>query len=147
MGLRVGVLMCLAICLLLSVQTTANKFEKRCLSFTPELYISNSTRHVLEYVPAGTNLLFPDNDPTCARPSQIVSVDLCRVALSIPTSERSSFTFEMWLPVRWSGRLLGTGNGGIDGCPYCFLSLESSTKHGGGFQLNSRASTTDEGHS
>lgn len=117
MALRLSLLICTALCLLLSMLVHAqNDFEKKCLAFTPEAYISNSTRQVLDYVPAGTTLMFPDNDPTCARPSQVVSVDLCRVALSIPTSNRSSITFEMWLPADWSGRFLGTGNGGIDGC-------------------------------
>ncbi|KAF6220895.1 hypothetical protein HO133_002575 [Letharia lupina] len=87
-----------------------------CISFTPEAYIYNSTRHLLTYVAAGTNLTLPDNDPTCARPSQIVAVDICRVGLSIPTSNRSSISFELWLPEDWSHRFLVTGNGGIDGC-------------------------------
>lgn len=119
MALRLSLLVSTALCLLLSMLAHChNDFERECLAFTPEAYVSNSTRQVLEYVPAGTNLMFPDNDPTCARPSQVVSADLCRVALLIPTSKRSSITFEMWLPVQWSGRFLGTGNGGIDGCVY-----------------------------
>ena len=93
-------------------------FQNKCLSFAPEVYIHNSTRQILQYVAAGTNLTFPYDDPTCDRPSQLVSADLCRVALSIPTSNRSSITFELWLPDQWSGRFLATGNGGIDGCPY-----------------------------
>lgn len=101
--------------LFLGIQATSD-FETKCLSFTPEVHIRNSTRQVLEYVPAGVNLSFPYNDPTCTRPSQTVSADLCRVALDISTSQRSSVTFELWLPESWSGRILGTGNGGIDGC-------------------------------
>ncbi|KAI1081701.1 Tannase/feruloyl esterase [Whalleya microplaca] len=93
-----------------------SRFQDRCLSFRPELHVYNSTRTELAFVPAGTNLTFPDNDPTCNRKSQLVSEDTCRVALSIPTSNRSSITFEMWLPGSWTGRILATGNGGIDGC-------------------------------
>lgn len=96
-------------------------FQDRCLSFAPEAYISNSSRHVLAYIPAGTNLSLPDNDPTCARPSQLVAVNICRVGLSIPTSNRSSIPFELWLPEDWSDRFLVTGNGGIDGCKFCFV--------------------------
>lgn len=107
--------------LLLSVVTAAptngtDAFQQRCLSFQPETHISNSTRTVREFVTAGTNLSFPDNDATCIRASQLVSADMCRIALSIPTSERSSITYEMWLPRTWSGRFLATGNGGVDGC-------------------------------
>ena len=94
----------------------AISFRDRCLSFTPEAYIRNSSRHVLTYVAAGTDLLLPDNDSTCERPSQAVAVNLCRVGLSIPTSNRSSISFELWLPEDWSDRFLVTGNGGIDGC-------------------------------
>lgn len=94
----------------------ADEFQQRCLSLQPEKYIFNSTRQVLEYVPAGNNLSFPCNVQSCARPSQVVFADLCRIALSIPTSNRSSITFEAWLPRNWTGRFLGTGNGGIDGC-------------------------------
>ncbi|KAK6196969.1 hypothetical protein LQW54_010983 [Pestalotiopsis sp. IQ-011] len=91
-------------------------FESACLSFVPEASIWNSTRTQLQYVPAGTNLTFPDNDATCSRGSQVVTVDLCRIALSVPTSNQSSITLELWLPEEWSGRTLATGNGGIDGC-------------------------------
>lgn len=96
-------------------------FQDRCLSFTPEAYIHNSSRHVLTYLAAGTNLTLPDNDPTCERPSQLVAVNICRVGLSIPTSNRSSISFELWLPEDWSNRFLVTGNGGIDGCESCVL--------------------------
>jgi feruloyl esterase len=94
----------------------ATSFQARCLLFAPQKYIQNSTLNILSFVPKGTNLTFPDNDASCARPYQMVSVDLCRVALSIPTSHRSSITYELWLPSTWTGRILATGNGGIDGC-------------------------------
>ncbi|TGJ87018.1 hypothetical protein E0Z10_g1728 [Xylaria hypoxylon] len=91
-------------------------FKTRCLAFKPESYISNATLNRLEYVTAGTNLAFPDNDPSCGRASQVVNVDLCRIALSVPTSQRSGFNYELWLPETWNGRTLATGNGGLDGC-------------------------------
>ena len=93
-------------------------FQARCLSFQPESCIKNATRTVLEFVKSGTNLTFPDNVASCSRSSQVVSKDSCRVALSVPTSNRSSITFELWLPEVWTGRLLTVGNGGIDGCAY-----------------------------
>ncbi|KAF2742817.1 tannase and feruloyl esterase [Sporormia fimetaria CBS 119925] len=96
--------------------TQEEAFQKKCLSFKPESLVKGATRNVLEFVPAGTILSFPDNDPTCNRGSQLVSRDLCRIALNIETSGSSSITFEAWLPDDWSGRFLATGNGGIDGC-------------------------------
>lgn len=96
---------------------TAQTFQQQCLGFTPEKFIKNSTRTQLEYVTANTTLKLPDNVASCGRPSQRVSTNLCRIALSIPTSSRSSITFELWLPENWnSTRYVSTGNGGIDGC-------------------------------
>ena len=93
-------------------------FRTRCESFTPEAYAFNSTRHVVAYLPLGTNLSLPDNDPSCERPNQTIAADLCRIGLSIPTSNRSSVSLELWLPEEWNDRFLATGNGGIDGCRY-----------------------------
>jgi feruloyl esterase len=91
-------------------------FHQTCLSFQPQQYVANSSLTVREFVPANTTLAFPGNDATCNRASQLVSADVCRIAMSIPTSERSNIIYEMWLPRTWTGRFLATGNGGIDGC-------------------------------
>jgi hypothetical protein len=100
-----------------NANASANAFQQHCLSFAPEKLIWNSTRTHLEYVANGTTLEFPDNVASCARPQQLVSADLCRIALSIPTSQRSSIALELWLPEQWSqARYVSTGNGGIDGC-------------------------------
>ncbi|KAH8624998.1 tannase and feruloyl esterase [Alternaria alternata] len=101
---------------LAQVSIASSAFEKKCLAFTPEKYIKDATLNVLQHVPAGANLTFPDNDVTCGRTSQIVSVDLCRMTLEIKTSRISKIAFEAWFPEDWSGRFLATGNGGIDGC-------------------------------
>ncbi|KAI8625541.1 tannase and feruloyl esterase [Xylariaceae sp. FL1651] len=94
----------------------STEFENRCLAFKPQTYVPKSTLNRLEFVAAGEKLAFPDSDPSCGRGSQVVSVDLCRVALSMPTSNRSSIVYEIWLPETWNGRTLATGNGGVDGC-------------------------------
>ena len=105
--------------LLFSVPATrSSDFEERCLSFRPEDFVPGATRNVLQYVPANATLSFPDNVAACNRGTQVVAADICRVALSIKTSDRSNITFEAWLPEKWSGRFLATGNGGIDGCAH-----------------------------
>jgi feruloyl esterase len=112
----------LSLCTLIQVGAAAaaaaatSSFEQHCLTFQPELIIPDARRDVLEYVPAGTRLTFPDNDASCNRGSQAVSENLCRIALSIKTSADSRISFEAWLPESWTGRFLATGNGGIDGC-------------------------------
>ena len=91
-------------------------FKRECLAFEPETYVKGATRTVLQFVPDGATLNFTDNDATCNRAKQIISTNLCRIALSVKTSKTSEITFEAWLPETWSSRFLATGNGGIDGC-------------------------------
>ncbi|KAK9450931.1 Tannase/feruloyl esterase [Limtongia smithiae] len=118
-----------------------DEFAASCLAFEPEAYIYNSTLTNLNYVPAGTNINMTGNDMTCGRPNQTTTVDMCRISLFIATSNQSSIVFEAWLPRVWSGRLLGTGNGGIDGCvkyedlaygtQYGFATVGSNNGHNG----------------
>lgn len=98
--------------------TSGSTFREKCLAFKPDHYVGYSSLNVLEYIAAGTNLTLGDNPVTCNRASQVVSVDVCRIALEISTSETSQITFEAWFPEKWSGRFLATGNGGIDGCEW-----------------------------
>lgn len=91
-------------------------FEQDCAQLSRTLSIENATVWFSEFVAAGTNLTFPDNNATCLRPNQVVSADLCRVALYVATSPRSGISMEAWLPRNWTGRFLSTGNGGISGC-------------------------------
>jgi feruloyl esterase len=93
-----------------------SNFTSRCLAFNPLNYVTNSTAVGHEYVSKGTTLFYPYNDPTCNRPSQTASVDICRIALNISTSGRSHVLAELWLPESWEGRFLATGNGRIDDC-------------------------------
>jgi feruloyl esterase len=91
-------------------------FSTACLDFEPLKYVSSATVNAHEFVMGGTTLQFPGTDPSCSIVNQTVSVDICRIALNISTSDRSGIVFESWLPRNWTGRFLATGNGGIDGC-------------------------------
>jgi feruloyl esterase len=91
-------------------------FESLCLTFRPAQLIPGATQKTLQYVPAGTNLLFPNNVASCNRGSQVASANMCRIALSVVTSEQSNVTLEAWFPEVWTERFLAVGNGGIDGC-------------------------------
>ncbi|THV02279.1 tannase and feruloyl esterase [Dendrothele bispora CBS 962.96] len=105
--------------LLLGIKTTpahAFDFDSQCSSISSQLNVPNSTVFFSQLVPANTNLTFPDNDPSCGRPSQLVLTDICRIAMFIATSDRSGINFEAWLPRNWTGRFLSTGNGGLSGC-------------------------------
>ncbi|KAG7286886.1 hypothetical protein NEMBOFW57_009204 [Staphylotrichum longicolle] len=85
--------------LLSSLAATAHcsSFQQQCSNLTSQLNIENATVWFTEYVAAGTNMSFPDTDPTCGRGAMAVGVDFCRVAL-------------------YTGRFLSTGNGGLNGC-------------------------------
>ena len=105
----------------------ATSFDKKCASIADGLIIGRSKLFFAEFVPAGTNLSLPDNDPSCTQSSVPVSVDICRIALYISTSSNSGFHMETWLPSNWTGRFLGTGNGGLNGCvAYSDLSYGTS---------------------
>ncbi|OAL51976.1 tannase and feruloyl esterase [Pyrenochaeta sp. DS3sAY3a] len=96
--------------------TSTPDFTEQCASLAAKLKIPNSSVAFSTYIPANTTLELVNNDPTCTRPSQAVSVDVCRVGLNITTSPISGLRMEAWLPRNWSGRFLSTGNGGLGGC-------------------------------
>ncbi|KAI6354089.1 hypothetical protein MCOR25_008758 [Pyricularia grisea] len=96
--------------------TDTEQFTQACQNLAKGLQIPNSTFVSADFVPANTTLNFPNADPSCTRPSQLVSVPLCRVQSNITTSTTSGLHFEAWLPQNWTGRFLSTGNGGLGGC-------------------------------
>lgn len=89
-----------------------------CSSIANSFKHENVTINFAQHVPKGTNLTLDQTPPLqlCTRPSQVVPVDICRVAMYVATSNRSGITMEAWLPTNWTGRYLSTGNGGLSGC-------------------------------
>lgn len=95
----------------------------RCANLASTLVLPDATILHTEIVPGNTTLFFPNNDPSCNRPSQAVPVDLCRVVSVVttttgtaPSVSHGSISLEAWLPLDWNGRFLATGNGGLNGC-------------------------------
>lgn len=91
-------------------------FAAKCAGFKSSLKLPNTKVWFTEHVPAGKNITFPDNHPTCTPKSTVASVELCRVAMHVTTGPTSNLTLEAWLPSNWTGRFLSTGNGGMAGC-------------------------------
>lgn len=89
--------------------TTPNDFNSTCASIASKLEVENGIVYFSEFVAAGTNLSLPDNNVTCAQPFQLVTADICRIALYVSTSDHSGFNMEAWLPSNWTGRYLSTG--------------------------------------
>lgn len=91
-------------------------FQTKCTHFADKVDIPDVKVNFAEYVQGGTNLSLPDNAPSCGAASQSVTVDLCRVAMAVKTSNSSEITLEAWFPREYKGRFLSTGNGGLSGC-------------------------------
>ena len=91
-------------------------FQSKCAAYANRLVIPNGKVHFSQFVAGGTNLSLSENDPSCAQSSMVVPKDICRVAISISTSSKSSVNLETWLPSNWTGRFLSGGNGGLNGC-------------------------------
>ena len=90
-------------------------FQSKCTQFGHKIDLPDVKVNFAQFIKAGTNLTLP-NDPTCQTPSQNVTVDLCRVAMGVTTSNSSEITLEAWFPRDYKGRFLSTGNGGLGGC-------------------------------
>ncbi|OLN91627.1 putative feruloyl esterase B-2-like protein 3 [Colletotrichum chlorophyti] len=99
-----------------AAQHVMGAFADDCGKLIDTLKLDNTTIWFSDAVSAGTNLTFPENHPTCTRPSQIVDVDICRISMLTTTGPTSNISLEVWLPSNWTGRFLSTGNGGTGGC-------------------------------
>jgi feruloyl esterase len=121
--------------------SSLSDFRASCGSIAQNLNVSNTIVYFSQFVAAGTNLSLPDNNVTCAQPSQVVPADICRIALYVATSNRSGISMEAWLPANWTGRFLSAGNGGVGGCigysemayasGYGFASVGANNGHNG----------------
>jgi feruloyl esterase len=91
-------------------------FGTKCLTFEPKF--ANAKVELVEHVVQGSSVALRYRDQTCGGPGRSATLrqDICRVALRIDTSERSGIHFEAWFPKDYSGRVLATGNGGLNGC-------------------------------
>ncbi|KAK0253643.1 hypothetical protein B0A54_14323 [Friedmanniomyces endolithicus] len=101
-----------------SAQTSYHNPSSACSSIASSFHYPDVTVNFAHYLPAGTNISLDQTGvlASCGRPSQVVSVDICRVAMFVKTSAVSNITLEAWLPTNWTGRFLSTGNGGLSGC-------------------------------
>ena len=74
-----------------SAQHIVSNPAATCQELGASLAIENVIVNFAEYVPAKTNLVFTQayNLSTCGLPSQVVTTDLCRLAMYVETSYRS----------------------------------------------------------
>ncbi|KAJ5517875.1 Tannase/feruloyl esterase [Penicillium expansum] len=105
----------------------SDRFETACATIGS--YISTNDRNIWfsEVVPGDANLSFPEE---CWQQSQVVSRDICRIAVSLSTSDISEISLEVWLPRDWSGRFLSTANGGLSGS-LGFATVGTNAGHNG----------------
>lgn len=95
----------------------ADQFQTQCENFRDKINLPNVKVNLASYVSGGTNLSLAENVDTCDQ-SQVVSSDVCRVAMAVTTSDTSQITLEAWFPREYNGRFLSTGNGGLAGCEF-----------------------------
>lgn len=98
-----------------------NNFQTKCLKFEPRF--GNARVELVEHILKGSSATLQYRHSTCGGPgsSAILGQDICRVALRIDTSDHSGIHFEVWFPAQYNGRVLATGNGGLNGCMYTNL--------------------------
>lgn len=118
---------------------SATQRPSRCSSGS--INIPNVIIDHVEHLQNGHNIPLPNTVPSCGGPSYSANTtsDLCRVVMTVPTSNSSSIRVEAWLPDDWNSRFLATGNGGIGGC------IDYDTMQNGA-QLGFAAFGTNAGH-
>ncbi|KLP09733.1 related to feruloyl esterase B precursor [Fusarium fujikuroi] len=136
------------------------KPHSKCTAGT--LLIPNGTISSVQHHVAGDVIPLPNTVASCGGPNfkANITADLCRIVISVSTSDSSSVRIEAWLPDDWNKRLLATGTGGIGGCidfptvqngaQLGFASFGTNTGHDGeqgfDFFLNQPEVINDFGH-
>lgn len=80
------------------IACATDEFKAKCASIASTLKIENATVNFSEFVAAGTNMSIPDRNATCGVPYQVISKDICRIALYVATSSSSGINMEAFLP-------------------------------------------------
>ncbi|KAF2791093.1 feruloyl esterase B-1 [Melanomma pulvis-pyrius CBS 109.77] len=97
-------------------------FSSKCTSFGSSLHIGSHPFNVTiaQYLPAASviNTTAEGSNVTCAgyNDAPPISVNLCRIGLTVKTEGEGEVILETWLPEEWNGRFLSAGNGGFAGC-------------------------------
>ncbi|KAK6538269.1 Tannase and feruloyl esterase [Orbilia ellipsospora] len=100
------------------VTASGNNFTRRCGRLIQTFKNANTTVLLSTYVTKGTNVTYPDSDPTC-QSSVIAMADVCRLRLNVTTSSSSNVIMEVWMPTNWADtnkRFAMTSDGGVSGC-------------------------------
>jgi hypothetical protein len=109
MGHRIAFAVLFALPMMISVWASPASAQRSCENLTA-LTLKNATITSATPVPSG-----PLKLSSGSRQSTVDVPAFCRVAgVAKPTSD-SEINFEVWLPAKWNGKFLGTGNGGYGG--------------------------------
>ncbi|KAH8205752.1 hypothetical protein TruAng_000028 [Truncatella angustata] len=93
-----------------------DSFVDACSQLPNIINIDNVYVNFTEYIAANNSISLNGVPAVCAKTAQQVATDLCRVYMTVATSNRSGLRLEAWLPRDYNGRFLSTGNGGLGGC-------------------------------
>lgn len=95
-----------------SAQRVVTNPEAACQALGASLKIDSVTVNFAQYLPAGSNITLTQayNLSNCGYTSQVVSSDMCRLAMYVATSYRSGeYSSVLLLHRRWKGVLEGKG--------------------------------------
>lgn len=100
-------------------EATCDSLTATCETLCSSLQFDNVTVAVdsCDYHTAGSTFEIVGASSICGS-TATAQVDLCRVALSVATSNASENYMEVWLPTEWNGRFLATDNKGLAGCKF-----------------------------
>jgi feruloyl esterase len=102
-------------------------FKDKCTTLANNVKLDYPfTVNVAQYLPpnATIDLAAEGRNATCIEYQMDpypIPVGVCRFSLKVTTSNTSETYVEVWLPEKWEGRVLTTGNGGFNGC-MCLIS-------------------------
>lgn len=90
--------------------------ESRCLALQTTLHLENTTILNTTYLAAPTTVSTPGSCGHGSTEALVRAAPLCRVQFVVNTTASSAVRAEAWLPDVWYGRMLGLGNGNLEGC-------------------------------
>lgn len=99
----------------------SENFQQKCMNLGKKIKLDYPfTVNIAEYLApnATIDLAAEGLNATCADTTEPITVGICRLNLKVATSEKSEVYTEVWLPEKWTGRTMTTGNGGLAGCMF-----------------------------
>lgn len=98
-------------------------FQDNCVALASKIHLNyDFTVNIVQYLPPNGTIDYKAEgmNETCLTASVAypIPMGVCRLNLRVQTTAHSEIYMEVWLPEKWTGRVMTTGNGGLAGCTY-----------------------------